>query len=230
MVETMPPAGVDTLATGVAKGVETVALQVVASLPNFILAAVLLVIGLVVSWVVANLIKQLLKLVRFEDLLEVHKLEDALGKIKITNVFASMAKYYVLFLTIQVVMSLFLGPEITSVLSPVVSYIPRIIGAALLIVVAALLGELVKERLLEHGKEQYLTVVANTSKLVIVFIGAVAALDTLGFNTEIVKDLLRTVVQAAAFGIALAIGIAFGLGGQEHAKDMIKNARKQIGY
>lgn len=231
MVESVAPAGVDTLALGVAKGVETAALNLVAALPSFIFAAILLVVGIVFSWFVESMVKKLLQAVKFEELLEVHRLEDSLGKVKLTNIFAAIAKYYVVFIVLQLAVVWFLGgSKIADILQPMVDFIPRILGAALLVVVSAVIGELLKDRIAQVGKEQYLTMLANVVKIVVVFVGIVSALDTLGFHTAIIKEVLVTVIQAAAFGVALAIGIAFGLGGQESAKDLIKNARKHVGY
>ncbi len=231
MVETFAPAGVDTLATGVAQGVQTTALNLVAALPSFIFAAILLVVGIVFSWFVESMVKKILQIVKFEELLEVHRLEESLGKIKLTNVFAAIAKYYVIFIVLQLCVVWFLGgSQVANVLQPLVDYIPKILGAALLVVVSGVVGELLRDRISSVGKEQYLTMLANSAKIVVMFIGIVAALDTLGFHTAIIKEVLVTIIQAASFGVALAIGIAFGLGGQEFAKDVIKNGRKHVGY
>jgi hypothetical protein len=56
----------------------------------------------------------------------------------------------------------------------------------------------------------------------------IVGLSTIGFNTQILKDTFLTILQAFAYGVALAIGIAFGLGGQQEAKGLLEDVRKKI--
>jgi hypothetical protein len=54
------------------------------------------------------------------------------------------------------------------------------------------------------------------------------ALETAGFKTDIIKETFVLFSGAVFFGLALAFGIAFGLGAQSDAKDWMGVMRKRL--
>ena len=95
--------------------------------------------------------------------------------------------------------------------------------------VPLLLGELAKEKIVALEPKSRLTnYVAKITKLAIVLLGLIVGLSTMGFDVSIVTLTFITLVQGLIYGIALALGIAFGLGGQETAKDLLKKGREKF--
>jgi hypothetical protein len=66
--------------------------------------------------------------------------------------------------------------------------------------------------------------ISDIIKAVIYFAAFVQILGVLGATQ--IYSLVFSLLQAVFFGVALAIGIAFGFGGQEKARDFIEKLRK----
>jgi MFS family permease len=198
-------------------------------LPGLIAAVLVFVLGWVVAFLVSRLFAGLLKLIRLEALLKAHKVEDAFGSVRISDVLTKIVKYYVLLIFIQASVSLVALGTITDYLTSVLLYMPVLIGAVLVVLVAVLFGEYLKEAIIDlNGKSPTVKLAGRGAKLVLIYIGLTMGLATAGFNTMLITGIFMTILQAAAFGLALALGIAFGLGGQEEAKEVIQGARKNL--
>src|SRR3989344_3745300 len=194
----------------------------VAFIPNLIMAAIIFVIGYLIAVVLSNVLKKALIAVKFEKVIEEHKMDGALWGVKISPFFVKITKYYLILIFLQAAVSKLELGTLTEFTNLVLLYAPAYIGAAVLIVISALVGELVKEKIKEiDSKSRWVAFVGRAMKFVVVFFGLVMGLSAVGFRTALLENAFITVLQALAYGVALAIGIAFGLGGQEEAKAVI---------
>ena len=201
----------------------------IGSLPNMLVALILLIVGWVIALAIAGILKKALELAKFEKFLAIHKVEDSLGKVRLSDALVQTAKYYVILIFLQeAVLSLNLG-SLSFIIGKIVLFGPSLIGSIVIVIIAAIIGELIREKIFEvHNKELYMRTLGNGAKYLFVFMGAVVALETLGFNTAIVKDTFITIIQALGLAFGLAVGLAFGFGGQEAAKAWIKEGRKKF--
>ncbi len=205
--------------------------QMIAILPGLIAAILVFVLGWVVSVLISRIVSRLFKLIKLEEFLKQNKVDDALGSVKISDVVAKIVKYYVLLIFVQAAVSFVELGTITMYLTALLAYVPVLIGSLLVILAAVLLGEYVKESIIElNSKSDPVKLVARGVKLAIVCVGATMGLATAGFNTTLVTGIFLTLVQAMAFGIALAFAIAFGIGGQEDARNIIQTTRKNLKF
>ncbi len=216
-----------------AQGVSTVVTSFIDSmavlLPNFVAAIVIFIIGYVVATILSKVVKHVLEASNFEKFLSQHKMGSALGNVKISNFFVKVVKYYIILVFLQAAISKLELGTLTLFINMVLLYAPGFIGAAVLLVVSAMFGELMKEKIKEvEFKSRWVSLLARGTKFVVVFLGFVMALSTVGFNTAILKEAFITLLQALAYGFALAIGIAFGLGGQDEAKKVLSDVRTKI--
>lgn len=198
-------------------------------LPGLIAAIVIIVLGWVVAVVVSKIFDRILRLVKLEKFLERHKLEDSLGGIRISDVLVAILKYYLILIFLQAAISfLYLG-TITTFMNSLLLYVPVLTGALLIVLASVLLGEYVKEKIIELGESSRpVRLGARIVKLLVVYMGFTMGLSTAGFDTTIITMTFVTILQAIVYGVALAVGIAFGLGGQEEAKDVIKGIRDSL--
>jgi hypothetical protein len=198
-------------------------------LPGLIAAILVFVLGWVVSFIVSRIFARILKMIKLEEYLKTHKVEDALGSVKISDVLTKIVKYYVLLIFVQAAVSLMALGTITDYLTSVLLYVPVLIGSVLIVLVAVLFGEYLKEAIIDlSSKSAMVKLGARAAKLVMIYVGLTMGLATAGFNTTLITGIFLTVIQAGAFGLALALGIAFGLGGQDDAKEIIKSSRKNL--
>ena len=200
----------------------------IAALPAIMAAVLVFILGWLLAILLSKIVEGLLKVVRFEEFLKSHRVEDAMGTVKLSDLFVKVVKIYVILVFLQVSVALVSLGALSIYLQSLLLYLPVLIGALLVVVAAALAGEYLKEKIMELGKTSYINFLARGSKFFVVLVGIITALDTAGFNTSLINSLLVTLVQAVIFGFGLAFGIAFGLGGQKDAQDVIGKVRKSV--
>ncbi len=198
-------------------------------IPGLIAALIIFIIGWIIAIIIAGIFRRILNFVRLEEYLKTHRIHDALGRVRISDVLVKLLKYYIILVFVQQAFEFVQLGVISAFLTYVIFSLPLIIAAILVIVVAALLGEYVKHVVMDlNQKSPTVVLLARTSKLVILAIGVIMALATAKIDTSLISTIFVVVLQAMVFGIALAVGIAFGLGGQKDAQDMISKGRKHL--
>ncbi|MFH0971675.1 MAG: hypothetical protein V1835_03855 [Candidatus Micrarchaeota archaeon] len=219
----------DALAQGVTEVIRNFFGAMAQFIPNFIAALVIFLVGYLIAIVLSKIVKRVLEASNFEKFLADNKMADALGNVKISHFFVKVVKYYIILVFLQAAISKLELGTLTQFINMVLMYAPAVVGAAVIVVVSAMIGELAKAKVKEVDlKSKWVMLLGRISKFVIVFMGLVMGLSAVGFNTLILKEAFITLLQALAYGIALGIGIAFGFGGQDEAKAIINDVKKKI--
>ena len=200
-------------------------------LPNLIGAAIILVAGWIIGMIIAVVIDRLFRLVGLQALFEKAKVEDVLKKANAdkdaTSLLAAVAKwiiYLVAFISAANALGL---RDVANFLNSILAYVPQVIVAMAILLIGLILANflaaVVKGSLNSAGLN-----FADTSALLvrwsIVVFAFLAALNQLGIASSMINTLFVGVV---AF-LAIAGGLAFGLGGQEAAKDMIEKVKDEL--
>ena len=110
-------------------------------------------------------------------------------------------------------------PQITEITNSIILYIPNVIVAIAIIIIgtfiAQFLAGLVRSSVSELGVGNP-NLLAKLTQYAVIGFAVIAAIDQLGIAATVVNTLLIGLVGA----IALAIGLAFGLGGREVAAEI----------
>ncbi|MEY4651759.1 MAG: hypothetical protein RI884_340 [Pseudomonadota bacterium] len=187
------------------------------------------VVILLVGWLVASLVEKgvaaLLRTIRFNDLSERSGLADFVRKMGAdtdsAGMIGSIAKWFIRLIALVVAFDALGLPAVSDVLRQLLLWLPNAIVALVVLVVGGLaaraLGNLVRGAAAEGGlgNPQFLAKVATT--LVWAF-AIVVAVNQIGIATELVNTLFMAVVGA----VALALALAFGLGGRETASRIVQ--------
>jgi hypothetical protein len=207
-----------------------IALDAVAFIPKLLIAILLFVAGWILASVFSWIVEKIFLYIGLEKFLKRHRLEDSLGKVKLSKLLVKLSKYYIMLVFLQASVAMLNLGTITDFISSVLLYAPIFIGALLVVVAAALLGELLKEKIIEiEPNSKTVRWLADAMKAIVVFLGIMVGLTTMGFDTTIITSSFLAILQGIMYGIALAFGLAFGLGGQDDAKDLLKKVRKKTG-
>ena len=197
-------------------------------IPNMIWAVILLIVGYILSKVVASVVSKLFGYLKVEDVLRKYKVEDALGGNEVTSFLVAATKLYVLLLFIKEAVIALNLPSVAGFITSAITFAPAFIGVGLLIVATAIIGEWVRESILSMHKFYMQKTIAEILKWGIVFVSVVVSLETVGFEMGFAKEVFNKLLEGLVYGFALAVGLAFGLGGQKDAQDIIKKTRKAL--
>jgi len=205
--------------------------SVAAALAMF-LGAIPKVIGfvviLVIGWFIANLIAKavgaLLRAVKFNDLAQRSGLSGFVQKTGIktdaAGLVADVAKWFVRLIALVVAFDALGLPAVSQVLQQLLLWLPNLIVALVLLVIAGLaanaLHGLVRGATAQAGLGNP-DVLANIARIAVWAFAIVVVVNQLGIATTLVNTLFMATVGA----LALALGLAFGLGGRETAAEIV---------
>ena len=207
--------------------------DIIAVLPNIIAAIVVLVVGLVLSVLLGHVAKKLIDLTRLDVLLQkavgMSKLKERGVNVKAANLVGWAVKWFFIIVTFIAIADILKWPQLTSFFEAVALYVPNVIIAVLILLVGFILGGGLKDVVirtvsasrLPAASAGFLGTVAQTA--VIVF-AVMASLTQLGVAADLVKILFTGLVAM----LALAGGLAFGLGGREQATKWLHSIRDEI--
>jgi small-conductance mechanosensitive channel len=108
-------------------------------------------------------------------------------------------------------------PQVSVILGQLIAYIPSIIAAVLILILAALLANFVSGIVRGATGSGLL---ASVAQYAIIVYAVFAAITELGIAVELTAPTFLIVLGAVALGAA----IAFGLGGREVAQDILQKA------
>jgi hypothetical protein len=200
-------------------------------LPNFLVAVIILVVGWVVAVFIAKLIKQVLHSVKLDEVGDKLGLDDLSArtgmKMSVSGAVAWIVKWFLL-LAIFLAAADILGlAAVSAFLNQVLLYVPNVIAAvAVLLVgtmVAHFLSKLVRHSVAAAGLSSADMLGAVTQWSVMIFT-ILATLDQLKVAQAFVQTLFTGIIAM----LAIAGGLAFGLGGRDHATKVLNKVERDI--
>jgi len=189
-------------------------------LPSLIGAIVILVIGFIAANLVGAIITRFLVSLRFNqiaDRAEInHFVRNAGVKMTAAEIVGQLGYWFVLITAFLAAADTLGLRQVSAILGSILFYIPNVIVAIIIIVagalVADLLANLVRGAVRTASTATGATLARITRWSVLVF-AILLALEQLGIAPRLIETLFTGFVAA----VALAFGLAFGLGGQRWA-------------
>ncbi len=198
-------------------------------LGNIVGALVVFLIGLIVASGLAAFIKKIVDLIKLDSLLRnmgVEKFFERAGMRIDSGKFFGKIVYWFIVIVFLLAASDILGFETLSMfLRDVLLYIPSVIVAILIMLAAIILANFLKDLVLASVKSAKLKgykFLGSLTWWAIIIFGFLAAISQLG----VARDIVNTLVAGVIAMIALAGGLAFGLGGQDYAKYLVSRLRE----
>lgn len=195
--------------------------------PKFIAGLVVLLIGIIIAQFLKKVILELLKALQLEILLKKYGVPEAKDSFNWSNILAEIGKWFVIIIFLIPTASIWGLPQIGGILNTFLLYLPNVFVAAIIGVVGFVFAKLAHDVVLAStrgvSKETSKTIAQAAKWAVLVFI-LLAVLNQLGVATDLIRILFTGFVAM----IAIAGGIAFGLGGKETAKTIIEELTKKL--
>ncbi|MEU4802569.1 hypothetical protein [Actinosynnema sp. NPDC023587] len=169
---------------------------------------------LLVGWLIAKALAKgvgfLLKRVGFDRLVERSGLGGALAQspIDASGLIVKIVYYFVLLIALQLAFGVFgTGNAVSALLNDVIAYLPRIVVAMVLVLVAAAIGKALRGLVTGAlGNRSYTRLLGNITYGFIVALGVIAALNQLGIAVSVTMPVLITVLATVAGVIVIGVG------------------------
>jgi hypothetical protein len=199
----------------------TTALQnLLGFLPALIGAIIVLILGWIIAGLLAGLVERVLKTVGFERAAESTGISSFIRQAgsgwTASKIVAEIVKWFIRLVAIQAAASILGLTQISASINAVLLWLPNLVVALVIVVVAALLANFVAGIVRGAASEMGFgspNLMAAVARYAIIAFAVVAAISQLGIAPTVINTLLIGTVGA----VALALGLAFGLGGRDVA-------------
>ncbi len=172
----------------------------------------LILIGGIISKFVGKLIERVLReKLKLDEVMKRHGLGDALGPTSLSYVIGAIMMWLVFLIFITEGLAFLDLDKTSDALVGLVSYIPQVIYAIIIVIIGLIAADWIADRLLK-GPSKSQQVIAMIVKPIVIFFAIIIAGEQLGFQLDFLVDTLKWSLIGIVWGIALAIGLGVGLG------------------
>jgi len=204
--------------------------RIMAYLPVLLGALVILIVGWLVAKAIKRIVDWLLKLIRFDALADKAGISEILkkGNLKISagEVISSLVYWLIVIMVLVMTVDALGLPKASDVLASLFAYVPRVIAALLVLVVAMFLASFVSGIVRTAAGNANLPkpeMFAGISQWAIIIFAVTISLEQLGIASLLVTATFNIILG----GVCLALAIAFGLGGKDTVAKYLEELKKR---
>jgi hypothetical protein len=182
------------------------------AIPKILVFLLILVIGWFVAKALGRIVDMVLRRIKFDRFVERGVVGQALAgsNTDSTTLISKIVYYAILLVTLQMAFGVWGPNPISTMLNAVVGWLPKAIVAIIIIVIASAIARVVKDLINGAiGGLSYGPFLASVASIIIIALGAIAALNQVGIAAAITQPILYTVLLTA--GAVVAIGVGGGL-------------------
>src|SRR5215216_6586919 len=195
------------------------------AIPKVLGFLVILIIGWLIASALAKAVATLLRAVKFNDLAQRAGISAFIQQMGMhtdaSGALATIAKWFVRLIVLVVAFDALGLPAVSQVLQQLLLWLPNLVVAMVVLVLAGLaanvLGNLVRGATAEAGLGSP-DLLATIARFAVIAFGIVIAVNQIGVASTLVNTLFMGLVGA----LALALGLAFGLGGRDTAAQIVQ--------
>lgn len=204
---------------------------VIGFLPRFIVAILILIFGWVVAVALGRLVMQIVRALKVDVVLESLGAKEIVTragfKLNSGAFIGGLVEWFFIIVFLVAAVDVLGLSEVAAFLRDILGYIPNVIVASIILVAAALLADAGQRVVRGSAQAAHLPSAAflgGVAKWAIWIFAMLTALDQLGVAGPIVQTLVTGFVAM----IAIAGGLAFGLGGKDAAAQFLEKLRGDI--
>lgn len=201
-------------------------------IPELVVAIVIFVVGWLIGAGLGRLVAQVVRSVKVDNALRSAGFEEVISRAGFSldsgKFLGALVKWFVIIVFLVAALDVLGLTQVNVFLQEVVLlYLPQVIVAVLILLVAAVVAEVAQNLVVGAAKAAHMPsahFLGNVSRWAIWVFAILAALDQLNVATAFVQTLFTGIVVA----VSLAVGLAFGLGGQDAASRYLEKVRSEI--
>lgn len=207
---------------------------VISFLPSLIIAIIIFVVGWIVGVLLGRVVDQLISALKLDNALRGAGLETTLNRagfaLNSGRFVGGLVKWFVVIVFLVASLDVLHLDQVNEFLRQVVLlYLPQVIVAVLILLVAVVIAEAMQNVVVGSAKAAHIRsahFLGATTKWAIWLFAALTALYQLG----VAQEFLHTLFTGIVIAISLGFGLAFGLGGQQAASQYIEHLRKEVSH
>lgn len=201
--------------------------NIAAFIPRFLSGLIVLLIGIIIATFLKQILLELFKFIRLNGVLKRYGLPETTDGVDWAQILAEIVRWFIIVLFLIPTADIWGLGRFVEVLNGLLLFLPNVFVSVLLLIVGFVISKLVYDIIMASvkglSKESRKTValVGRYSILIFTFL---VVLNQLGIASDLIRILFGGIVAM----VALAGGLAFGLGGRDTAKEILEKLRKKL--
>lgn len=203
----------------------------VATFPKILLAVIIFILGWIVASTIGKIVTSALDALKLDKLFKSAGAEQALARagwhLHIGKFFGELIKWFIIIVFLVASLNILNLDQVTQFLREVLSYIPNIIIAALVLIAGTILADFVRKLIAGGAAMAHVRsakMIGNIAYYAIWVLAIVTALDKLGIFGYFGQIIFTGLVVM----LALAFGLAFGIGGKDAAARWVNKISEDL--
>lgn len=196
-------------------------------IPNFLAGLIILLIGVIIASLLKQVTLAILRAINLEGFLKRYNVPQGKNDLTWTNILGEIVRWFVIIIFLIPTTDVWHLPQVDSVLRSILLYLPNVFVAVIIGAIGLVFARLAYDVVLASTRgvsaDASKTLALATRWSVTIFT-VLAVLAQLG----VAADLVRILFTGFVAMFALAGGLAFGLGGQKTASDLLETWRKKL--
>ncbi|TSC91882.1 MAG: small-conductance mechanosensitive ion channel [Candidatus Berkelbacteria bacterium Licking1014_85] len=204
--------------------------RVITFIPSLVGAILILVVGWIVAALLEWAVENILKAIGIQTLFEKAKIEDIVkrteSKKNTSGLIGAVVKWVIILVSLIAAADVLGMTQVSQFLDSILGYVPSVVGAATILMIGAIFAHFmasVVRSSVEAAKLEFAETASALTKYAILVFSFLAALEQLGVASVMIQTLFTGLVAL----LAIAGGLAFGLGGQDAAKQFVEKIKKE---
>jgi hypothetical protein len=200
-------------------------------LPRLLSALIIFIIGWIIAVLIGKLVTTLVQALKVDNLFRGTEVEKVVNRggftLDIARFLGGLIKWFILIVAFVAAFDVLGLVAVNMFLIGVLNYIPNVIVAVVILLVAAVVGEVLQKIVRGSaaaagmGAANFLGSVTKWAIWIFAILSALLQL-------QIAAPFLETLFTGIVIALSLAFGLAFGLGGQQAASETIAKLRKEV--
>ncbi|MDP3771847.1 MAG: hypothetical protein Q8Q94_00530 [bacterium] len=207
-----------------------VAQQTLGFVPQIIGALIVFVAGWIIAVSVGKVVEHILRALHTDSFLE--KLdaggafEKAGVKLRASSFIGGLVRWFLIIAFLLAAANILQLQAVAEFLKDVLNFVPNIVVAALILVIAAVVIDVIERPM--HGMVAALGARGAIVGAMVRWAVWIFAILAVLVQLRIAADLVHIIVQGMVAALAIALGLAFGLGGKETAAAILDKVRREM--
>ena len=200
-------------------------------IPTLLAAIIVFIIGWFIAEAIGKIVARVLKVLKLNQIFERANWKEALEaaeiKMNISEFIGGICKWILIIVFLSIAVEILGLVQFASVLNRLIGWLPNLIIAVAIFVVAVIVADILNRLIRASVKKigiRYGGFLGAAVRWAIYIFAGLAVLLQLGVTPVIIESIIMGFVGM----IALALGLAFGLGGKDAAAKLIEDLKGKI--
>jgi len=199
--------------------------------PKLIGAVLILLIGWLVSVLIGRIVEEILKRLSINELFKKGTMKEAIEKaefkVDVSGFIGALFKWIFMIVFLLVAVEILGLNQFGVFLTSVLDYLPNVITAALIFVVAVIIADFT-EKVVRAAVESARVGYGNTVGMIVRWSILAFAILAVLYQLRVAPELIHAVLNGFMYLIVLGVGGAFALGGKDTAAEILDHIKRRL--